>query len=424
MSAERMDTEMRTDQKRVLFVATVDDHIRAFHIPYLKWFQEQGWETCVAANGGAERAFGTPLGGGDGRDGGNGAGRGGDSGDRGAKTIPYCDHKYEIGIQRSPFDRRNLVALKQLKRILSEKRFDVIHCHTPMGGVLGRLAARPHRRKGTKLFYTAHGFHFYKGASRKAWLTYYPIENWLSRYTDVLITINGEDYALAKAKMHAGDVRLVHGIGYDESRYYPRSAAERTQLRGAYGYSEQDRLLVFVAEMNENKNQELLIRAMRALKDAACARASDGSRVRLLLVGPDSLGGRCRRRAEELGVADDVDFLGHRDDADRIVAMCDIALSSSLREGLPVNVMEAMACGLPVIATDVRGNRDLVEDGVTGYLVAPGDDRTIAAKAAKLLGDKTRYEEISHHAADFIQRYSRGSVLPEMEAIYAQNLLL
>ncbi|MDR0519074.1 MAG: glycosyltransferase [Clostridiales Family XIII bacterium] len=405
-------------EKKVLFIATIDAHIKAFHIPYLKWFKEQGWETFVAANsadGNSNNAVsdanaGTPA---------PAGGR-----DMGGGILPYCDHKYDIDIQRSPFSRRNLSAYRQLKRIMSEHHFDMVHCHTPMGGVLGRLAANPYRKGGTKVVYTAHGFHFYAGAPAKNWLIYYTIEKWLARRTDVLITINGEDFARAKSKFGTGDIRIVHGVGYDESKYYVRGVEERSRLRREYGYGEGDRLLVFVGELNENKNQGMLIRAIKSMSEPATRGHQDVSQgkdrrdVRLLLVGADSLGGRYQRLAHELGVESQIDFLGFRSDAYKIVSMCDIALSSSLREGLPVNVMEAMACGLPVIATDIRGNRDLVEDGVTGYIVAPNDYAALASKAAGLLCDETLHSKMSLGAAAAAKRYSKTSVLPEMESVY------
>ncbi len=150
----------------ILFCATVDYHFKAFHLPYMKWFKEQGWEVHVAASGEME--------------------------------LPYVDKKYTIPIQRSPLSMKNMEAYRELKEIIDGNQYKLIHCHTPMGGVLARLAAREARKKGTKVIYTAHGFHFCKGAPLKNWMLYYPIEKRLAHYTDCLITINEEDYTLAK----------------------------------------------------------------------------------------------------------------------------------------------------------------------------------------------------------------------------------
>ena len=152
--------------KKVLFVAHVDSHIRHFHIPYLKYFKEKGYEVHVVTSNDEN------------------------------ETFPYCDVKHVISIKRNPFKMDNIKAIKQLKKIINDEKFDLIHCHTPMGGVITRLAAKKVRKNGTKVFYTAHGFHFYKGAPKINWMIYYPIEKYLSKYTDVLITINHEDYEL------------------------------------------------------------------------------------------------------------------------------------------------------------------------------------------------------------------------------------
>ena len=151
--------------KKVLFCATVDYHFKAFHLPYLKWFKEQGWQVHIAASGELE--------------------------------LPYTDQKFNIPIQRSPFRMKNFEAYNKLKQLMDHNKYDIIHCHTPMGGVLARLAARKTRANGTKVIYTAHGFHFCKGAPLINWLTYYPIEKMLANDTDCLITINQEDYQIA-----------------------------------------------------------------------------------------------------------------------------------------------------------------------------------------------------------------------------------
>lgn len=173
--------------KKVLFVATVvKTHIMEFHIPYLKMFKEMGWETAVAAKNDYEVPEDC--------------------------VIPYCDTYYNIQFERNPMALGNIKAYKCLKKVIDEGEYDIIHCHTPVGAMMTRLAAKQARKKGTKVLYTAHGFHFFKGASAVNWLVYYPVEKWLSRYTDVLITINKEDYARAQT-FKAGKVCYVPGVG-------------------------------------------------------------------------------------------------------------------------------------------------------------------------------------------------------------------
>lgn len=177
---------------KVLFSATlVRGHIAKFHIPYLKWFKEHGWETWVAAK---------------------------DDYPDGDCKIPYCDHFVNIDFARSPFSKQTVVAYKQLRKLFAEERFDIVHTHTPVGGVLTRLAARDARRYGTKVIYTGHGFHFYDGAPAVNWMLWYPVERIMSRFTDVLITINDEDFKRANKFAHC-NVEYVQGVGIDLDRF-------------------------------------------------------------------------------------------------------------------------------------------------------------------------------------------------------------
>lgn len=308
--------------KKVLFTATVDSHILQFHIPYLKMFKDMGYETYVATNG--------------------------------DEAIPYCDKKYKISFERSPFKLNNLKAIKQLKKVVEEEKFDIIHCHTPMGSVVTRLASK-HARKayGTRVIYTAHGFHFYKGAPKINWLFFYPVEKYLSKYTDDLITINNEDYELAIKKFKAKRTHYVPGVGVDPKKFdFELSQEERHELRKSLGIKDDDIVLIYVAELNKNKNQIMAIKAMEKL-------IVENSKYKLLLVGKDSYNGEYQRLVQELKLENNVIFTGYRKDVPKLMKISDIAISTSLREGLPVNLIEATMCGLPIVATNCRGNRDI-----------------------------------------------------------------
>lgn len=317
--------------KKVLFCATVDFHFKAFHLPYLKWFKEQGWEVHVVACGDLK--------------------------------LPYVDRKYNIPIQRSPFHPKNMAAYKELKSIIDKNQYKIIHCHTPMGGVLTRLAAREARKNGTKVLYTAHGFHFCKGAPYTNWMLYYPIERIFSRFTDCLITINTEDFNLAKNhRFKAKEIEHVHGVGVNTDFYKPVEKKQKSVLRNEHGYDTHDFLMFYAAEFNKNKNQKLLIESLALIKEEV-------PNAKLLLAGVGPLQQECQELSLRLGVDGMVDYLGYRNDIDILLKMSDIAVASSLREGLPVNIMEAMACGLPVIANDNRGHRELIEDSKNGWLI-------------------------------------------------------
>lgn len=307
--------------KKVLFVATVTLHINSFHIPYLKMFKDNGYEVHVASNGN--------------------------------EKIEYCDKHFNLPFERFPLKPNNIKVYKELKKIINENNYEIIHCHTPVGGAVTRLAARNARKKGTRVIYTAHGFHFYKGAPLINWLIYYPIEKLLARYTDTLITINQEDYERAK-KFKAKQIKLVHGVGVDENKFnFEMNEQEKEEYRKSLGLSKDDYVLICIGELNKNKNQIMQIEAMRTL-------VKENSNIKLLLVGKGLLKEFYEQKIQEYNLKENIFLLGYRTDIPKLLKISNCLLATSKREGLPVNVMEAIIAGLPVIATNCRGQRDLV----------------------------------------------------------------
>lgn len=318
--------------KKVLFVATVvRKHINVFHLPFLKWFKENGYETYVCARNDFENED--------------------------ECVIPYCDCYYDMKFERFPIKKANFDAYKKLKKIIEDEKFDIIHCHTPVGGLIGRLAARKLRKNGTKVLYTAHGFHFYKGAPFINWLVYYPVEKFASRYTDVLITINQEDYQFAKKKMKAKEVAYVPGVGIDTDKIN-NCQVDIKQKRKELGISDDAFVIASVGELNENKNHQLIIRAMEGI--------AKHNNIVYLICGIGPKHDELERLAEERKV--NLKLAGFRNDIIEVLKCCDMFAFPSRREGLPVSLMEAMACGLPLAASKVRGNIDLIDDGINGYL--------------------------------------------------------
>lgn len=370
---------------KILFCATVDYHFKAFHLPVMEWFKQQGWEVHIAA--------------------------------KGELDLPFVDQKFNLSIERSPFHLNNAKAYLELKSLIKQQNYNIIHCHTPMGGVLARMAGTAARRNGTKVIYTAHGFHFCKGASLLNWALYYPIEKRLSSLTDCLITINNEDYNLAIAKkFKAKRITHVHGVGVNTARYKPVQKIEKWRFRQELDFRTDDFLLFYAAEFNKNKNHQLLIQAIALLKEQV-------PHVRLLLAGQGPQLEPCRELAEKLGVESMVHFLGYRNDIDRLLPMCDVAVASSLREGLPVNIMEAMACGLPIVATRNRGHSELVVEGENGFILAP-EEITQFADRLKLLSESiTLRHRMGNNSQQFVQKYGLNPVKQELGEIYKSYML-
>ena len=323
------------------------------------------------------------------------------------EAFPHTAQQFVVPMGRSPLDPHNLKAYFRLRKILREGNYDVVHCHTPVGGVLTRLAARRLRRKGLRVLYTAHGFHFYTGAPLVGWLLFYPIEWLMSFFTDTLIAINREDYDRAVRRLHARRTEYVHGVGCDTSRFYRLEGAERDAKRAEFGAAPEDQILVYVAEQNENKNQGMLLAAAQNLFERF-------PHLRLWIVGPDHIGGIFEKSAQTLDVP--VRFFGERHDIPDILSVCDVYTASSLREGLPVNVMEAMAAGLPVVAKENRGHRVLVRDGETGFLI--DNVLEMADRVERLLTDEALAARMSKEAQVRVHRYDLDNVLSELRVIY------
>lgn len=371
--------------KKVLFVATlVKNHIAEFHLPYLKLFQDMGWETAVAAKNDYENPADC--------------------------VIPNCDVFYDVPFERSPLKKENLTAYHQVKRIIREGGYDIIHCHTPVGAAVARLAARKVRKNGTKVIYTAHGFHFFKGASLVNWLVYFPVEWLLSPLTDVLITINREDYDRAKRLLRAKRIVYIPGVGIDTARF--RGNAEKgAALRRELGIPEEATVLLSVGDLNKNKNHRAVLEALAGMENR---------NLHYVVCGRGPLKEELEAFAREKGLGDRVRFMGYRNDIPAFYAMADIFVFPSFREGLSVSVMEAMASGLPVVCSRIRGNTDMVEDGVNGYLMEPGNPDSIAG-ALRRLEDGGKREEISRNNLEKAEKYSLAVIAEQYRKVYLEE---
>lgn len=370
-------------RKKVLFSATITKHILSFHIPYLKFFHEMGYEVHVASSG--------------------------------EEQIPYCDKHINISFERSPLKFANLRAYFDLKNLINNEKYSLVHCHTPMGGVITRLAAKRSRKLWeTSSIYTAHGFHFFKGAPMKNWLIYYPIEKLLSKCTDILITINQEDYdAAVNKKFKSKKIALINGVGINLEKFKPQTEDKKLYLRQEYGYNADDFILMYAGELSYRKHQDLLIKVAGKLKDRI-------PNLKVLLAGNGDLEEQYRKQIEDLGVHSQVELLGFRKDIDNLMNLADLAVSASRQEGLPVNVMEAMATGLPLVVTDCRGNRDLVTDNENGYVVGIDEVERFSNAIEKLYYSVDLRNKFRENNLMKIRSFSLHNVLKDMSNIYLE----
>ncbi len=376
---------MPSFQGKVLFLSTVYTHLASFHIPFMQLLQNKGYEVHAAA-----------------------------SPDEGRKEEVEAIgvRCWEISFSRSPYSHKNWRSFRELGRLFETHRFDLIHVHTPVAGFLGRYLARA-TGQGPVL-YTAHGFHFYRGAPLRNWLLYYPAERMAARWTDGLIVMNREDYENAlKMGFRPGDnLFYVHGVGVDVEKFAGGTGG--INIREKLGLSKKDVVVTCVAEFSAVKNHAFLLEAWSRF----IARAKNAF---LWLAGDGSLRPYYERLVLEKGI-ERVYFLNYCRDIPQLLRETDIFVLVSKREGLPRSLMEAMAAGKPVVASNVRGNRDLVEHGKTGFLVELGDVNGLVDYLEMLARDENLRQSLGNAGRVKIEDYSLDKVLDEMEAIYSRYL--
>lgn len=371
--------------KKALLVTTVSGFVPQFEMNNVRLLQERGYEVHYASN------FDMPS--------------YGDNNDRLKGTGIRC---HQIAFAREPWNLQNMSAVRELAALIRREGVSLLHCHTPMGAACARVAAA---RTGLRnVIYTAHGFHFFDGAPKKNWLIYYPVEKVLSRYTDSLLLINREDYARARKKFSARHTDLLPGVGIDIEAVQ-RGSAESEELREELGILQTQRVLLTAGEMIPRKNQALLLEVLRRLNNPS---------LTLVILGHGKLRDELQARAKALGVEQQVLFPGYRTDVFRFYGMADLFLFPSLQEGLPVAVMEAMAAGLPVVASGVRGNRDLILPGKGGELLSPHCATDWEKVVSILLGDCKKREAYGLYNRQRIGAFSREANETKMREIYAR----
>ena len=351
--------------KKVLFIANTDRHIKLCHIPYLKMFRDNGYSVYVAS----------------------------DSDDR----IDYCHKKINLNIKREPFSIKNVIAIFKLRKIIKREGFDIISCHTPVGAFLGRVCTINLKNK-PKVIYTAHGFHFYKNSKKINWFIYYPIEKFLSRFTNCIITMNNEDYELAKKKFHC-DIEKINGIGLNKDRLKTINSVEKIKkelkLDGYY-------IVSYIAEISKRKNQINLIKELNKYD-------LEKEKIKVLLVG-DSIINNFKDKIKNNNIIY-IDFKKRIGD---YINISDLIISSSLQEGLPLCILEAMFFNKPIIALNIRGNNDLIINNKNGFLVD-----NVSDLVKKIIDYKNDKPLIINNNID---KYQLDNVIIEIKNIYNKYL--
>lgn len=374
--------------KKALMLSSVASMIDQFNMENIKILKNLGYEVHVLAN----FSFGNTT--------------------SDERTKEFKEELENMGIKvyNVPIPRKitaikeMISSYKKIKKVCSENNYDILHCHSPIGGVLARFAFKDFRKKGGKLIYTAHGFHFFKGAPIKNWIIFYPIEKFCSRYTDCLITINKEDYKRAK-NFKAKEVKYVPGIGIDTKKI--KDIKKNRKILNEFNIKDEV-VLVSVGELSNRKNHKVILKALEKVK----------GNFKYIICGQGAKKEELIKLSKELNLQEKVEFLGYRQDVKEILKASDIFCFPSKQEGLPVALMEAMASGLPVICSDIRGNKDLIEDKKGGYLLKSYDVDEYSIKIQELIENKVLREEMGNFNLEKIKDFDRKKVNTIMEEIY------
>lgn len=370
---------------RILYVTTISLTMNTFFKPHIKMLVEEGHQVDIACND-----DGLPL-------------------DKLYSELGCVFHR--VDFSRSPLSADNVRAYGQLKGIVAAGSYDIVHCHTPNAAVITRLVCRSFRKKaGLKVFYTAHGFHFYKGAPLLNWLVFYPVEKFCSRFTDKLITINKEDFTRAREKFHAREVHYVPGVGIDLS-IFKNVQSDRVAKRREIGVPEDAFLMISVGELSKRKNHMLILQAMSQIENR---------NIHYIIVGKGILKENLRNYANKNHIAERVHLLGYRRDIAELYKASDLCCFPSLHEGLPVALMEAMASGLPVVCSLIRGNNDLI-DSNSGFLVEIDDVEGVSKSILEYVHNKLLREMHSNRNRARVEIFSRDTVLKEISYLYSSD---
>lgn len=325
------------------------------------------------------------------------------------RTVEQCYHDwgcrvYQIDCTRSPLNSGNIKAVKQLRKIAVDGEYDIVHCHTPIAGACTRFAMRPLRKNGLEVIYTAHGFHFYKGAPFLNWLIYYPIEKICANFTDILFTINHEDYNFAKEKIKAKQIEYVPGVGVNIDKFRT-VVVDKTAKRKELGIPEDVFLVLSVGELNENKNHQLVIRALAEINNP---------KIHYAIAGVGPLKEYLLNLAKELDVSDRVHLLGYINDVPEIYKIADLNAFPSLREGLGLAAIEGLSAGLPVVCLDNRGTREYADiNGVN--ICTDVTPKSMAETISHIINEEKIFIQDDF---DSIERFSIETVNKKMFSVY------
>lgn len=370
--------------KKILYVASVYDHLYTFHQPYIQFLKEKGHQVDVACN--------EILG-----------------------ELPNVNHHQKISFSRNLFTLDHYKSYTQLKEFIVKNNYDLIVCNTPIASAITRLVKKNSTIK-SKIIYIAHGFHFYKGSGIISWLLFYPLEIYLTNYSDAVVTINEEDYSrISRNGNTRCDYYKIPGIGVNTDVFFPISADEKNKIKREFGFLKDDIIFVYAARFAKDKNHKFLIDVIKDNRDLF-------KNVKFLFAGKEDLENELKLYVEKNKLEQIIKFVGYREDIDKLYKISDFGISPSIREGLGLNLIEAMLCGLPVIATEQRGHKEIISDGKDGFLFPINDKFALISILKKILLKDFDYKKFSLNAIDKAKKFEINNTMTIMSKIFKDFL--
>ncbi|OCN00656.1 glycosyl transferase family 1 [Clostridium sp. W14A] len=366
--------------KKILFAASTLSHIKNFHLPYLQEFHNRGYEVWVAANS--------------------------------IESIPYADHVVALPFAKSLLTFQNVKAIFLARKLLKKQNFDTVSTHTALASAVVRAAILMLHKK-PKVFCTIHGYLFHENDGLKKWIYLLP-EKICARVTNVLMVMNHEDYEIAERHhLYKEELDYINGMGIDLEKFVPATGEEKQAIRKKVGLAENDFLFVYAAEFSKRKNQAFLIRSFAEV-------CQEYPHMKLLLAGNGVLLEECKELVHQLHKEEQIIFLGYVSNMRDLYVACDACVSTSNIEGLPFNIMEAMACGLPVVASDIKGHRELTKGGRAGMLFKNNDSGELQ-KAIKLIYEQHNFRvDQKKGIQKQLISYELARVLTDIMKIYSK----
>ncbi|EOP66394.1 MULTISPECIES: glycosyltransferase family 4 protein [Bacillus cereus group] len=371
--------------KTVLIVTTVSSTVSAFLMPSIDLLISKGYKVEVATNIQNEHFV--------------------------KKLEDNRVVVHHIPFNRSIKSLENIKAYLKMKKLFKKREYSFVHTHTPIASFLTRLASR------YRVIYTAHGFHFNEHGSNISNLLYKTVEKIGAKKTNRLIVINKDDYEASKQIICPEKVRFIKGVGVDTKEYSLEVIDRMTQMefKKELGISGDKKIITHIAEFNDNKRQIDIIYAAKKLREVY------GNNFVILLIGRGPNGNYICNKIRELNVEHNVQYLGYRKDINKILSITDVGLLVSLREGLPRSVMEMMTMKVPVVVTNIRGNRDLIQDGYNGFLVDVRAPDQIANKCCEILTNKELAKKFGANSYKrIVEEYSLQRILEELGQVYKE----